>query len=394
MIKGFFVIIQTLLLLTRVTFTKQDKRSIVVFFQSSHVGGGRTYFFALMKFLKQNNYQAKLFFTAEDYDEGIEQFCRIENIPFSVYQPARQTFFTGKLFSIGFIKYFYNYLRQLNVVIRAVAIHRSKRVIVSSGWPFQSFFTLLLPGQKFFIQHVMPLHPIDKGNFFFLKLALFLRQGTFISVSDFAQQKMRQFWLGSYRKVITIYNFYEKKTQEIKVESPNLLILSLARVEDGKNPLMWIDIAKELLAKYPDLKFTWAGKGSLLEEAKKRTSQIESIRFVGFVEDVEPLYREAAIYFEPSKREAHGISVVGAMAWGLPVVATDNGGTLESVIDSETGYTVDVNNYSIMVERLETLILNKKLRHEMGEKAISRYQNMFTKELWEQKMHKALSLEK
>ncbi len=189
-------------------------------------------------------------------------------------------------------------------------------------------------------------------------------------------------------KIKIIYNYVEIKNFYPTNNKKQLTVLALARVEDGKNPLLWIEIAEEILKIRNNIKFIWAGDGSLLTKCIEKAQNNDDITFIGFQEDVDKLYSIADIYFEPSKREAHGISVVGAMAHSIPAIATNNGGTTESVKDEQTGYIVDVTNKEMMLDRLLKLIDNPALRQEMGTKANLRYKTMFTKTTWEQEMIK------
>jgi len=266
-------------------------------------------------------------------------------------------------------------------------------VFVSVGWPFTWFRILLLPGKKLYIQHVMPLHKLDRGNKLLLCTSLLTDKTQFISVSDFCGNKMKHFWLGKYKKLQTVYNYFEIKNDKPQGEPSRtkLQVLALARVEEGKDPFLWIEIAKKISQSRTDVQFVWAGKGSLLEEARLRCKGYHNIQFIGFVEDVDALYASSDIYFEPTKREAHGISVVGAMAWGLPVITTPNGGTVESVIDGVNGYVVDTSDISVILERFNQLLNIDSLRADMGLEGKKRFEKMFTRRVWEEKMDQMIN---
>lgn len=77
-----------------------------------------------------------------------------------------------------------------------------------------------------------------------------------------------------------------------------------------------------------------AGTGSereALEEETKRLGVQDSVRFLGFVEDVDALFRRSRILLAPAPTEPCGLSILEAMAMGLPVVASASGGNLETV---------------------------------------------------------------
>jgi len=83
----------------------------------------------------------------------------------------------------------------------------------------------------------------------------------------------------------------------------------------------------------------------------------ESVRLIGFTDQV-PLYLAAMdLFLQPSKEEGLSMTILEAMAAGLPVIATPVGGTPEVIDDGETGRLVDVGNAeklaSCIVEFLE-----------------------------------------
>lgn len=368
-------------------------KEILLIYQSPNIGGTRTYFFHLTQYLINLSYAITLLVKEDELDNSITDYCNQNNIKIITYD---QQIKDVHLYSFSNVKniilYIYNYLKQVIFLWKIYYKVRPKTIIISQGWPFIWFRALFLPGKKYLIQHVMPLHPLDKGGYFFLKIALFFKQGFFISVSDFAQNKMRKYWLGNYSKIKTIYNYYEKTriANSLKKFSSEVIILCLARVEEGKSPFVWIEVAEKIVKMYPFVKFIWAGKGSLLNMSQKKTNSNPCINFIGYIEDVDSLYARADIYFEASKREAHGISVVGAMAWGIPAIATINGGTTESVIHNKTGFTVNVENAEEINRSLVSLINSPKQRKAMGKAAYLRYNEMFTKKLWKKQMSQLL----
>jgi glycosyltransferase involved in cell wall biosynthesis len=118
-----------------------------------------------------------------------------------------------------------------------------------------------------------------------------------------------------------------------------------------------------------------------------------SVRFTGPVPDAElpALYRSAAVFVLPSveqtcygKRvqisELLGLSVLEAMASGLPVVASRVGGVPEIVADGETGFLVAPGDVDELRDRLAQLLGNPGLAMKMGRRAREMIVERFT---WE-----------
>ena len=68
----------------------------------------------------------------------------------------------------------------------------------------------------------------------------------------------------------------------------------------------------------------------------------------------------------PSLSDSFGVSVIEASACEIPVVASNIGGLPEVVIDNQTGFLVEPKNVQVLTERLYQLVLNQKLRQNMG----------------------------
>jgi D-inositol-3-phosphate glycosyltransferase len=102
------------------------------------------------------------------------------------------------------------------------------------------------------------------------------------------------------------------------------------------------------------------------------------VAFVGAVDhDTLPLYYNAAdVCVVPSHYESFGLVAVEAMASGVPVVASRVGGLAGTVKDGETGYLIPWLCPEPFAERIELLLENEPLRHNLGaaaREAMTRY---------------------
>jgi glycosyltransferase involved in cell wall biosynthesis len=88
-------------------------------------------------------------------------------------------------------------------------------------------------------------------------------------------------------------------------------------------------------------------------------------------------YRNADVLINPSLSEAFGMSLVEAMAAGVPVVATRVGGVPEVVEDGKTGLLVEPGDASALAGAILRLLTDDGLRRSMGEaarrRAVERY---------------------
>ncbi len=79
------------------------------------------------------------------------------------------------------------------------------------------------------------------------------------------------------------------------------------------------------------------------------------MHFLGFVEQVYDVLREATVYACTSRREGLGTAVVEALAVGLPVVATRCGG-VEEVVTPDVGMLVGVGDGAAVAEAVAAIL--------------------------------------
>ena len=84
--------------------------------------------------------------------------------------------------------------------------------------------------------------------------------------------------------------------------------------------------------------------------------------------------------------EAFPLVNIEAMQQGLPIISTPEGGIPEMVLDGETGFLVGQNNVEALVEKMEVLIGNPRLRLKMGMAGRHLYEKHFTLSKFEQQM--------
>jgi glycosyltransferase involved in cell wall biosynthesis len=107
-----------------------------------------------------------------------------------------------------------------------------------------------------------------------------------------------------------------------------------------------------------------------------RDAELESLRaslrlshevvYGGFRKDVLPCYRLFDVFVLASVIEGFSLSILEAMALGLPVVCTDAGGNAEAVRDGENGFLHAPGDVEGLARGLRTLLNDAKLRTAMG----------------------------
>jgi glycosyltransferase involved in cell wall biosynthesis len=144
----------------------------------------------------------------------------------------------------------------------------------------------------------------------------------------------------------------------------------IARVTGVKNPMRALEVADAM----PDTHFVMAGGGDLLEQVKAAAPANVSV--IGWAEAAD-LFGAADIILSTSENEGMPVALIEAQLAGKPVVATDVGAVFEVILNHETGIVTNRNAGSI-ASALESLVIDKAKREEMGRLAIARAQALFS----------------
>lgn len=153
-------------------------------------------------------------------------------------------------------------------------------------------------------------------------------------------------------------------------------ILSIGKFEERKEHLTLIQALIQLGDIIPNWRLTWVGE--LSSEVHKEWHKI----VIDFVEkqglankvfitlNVKPVqmpkfYQEADLFILPSKREPASISVIEALAFGLPVICSNENGTRCYIRDLENGKIFQAGNVSSLQNAIMT-IYHEVLNREQG----------------------------
>jgi glycosyltransferase involved in cell wall biosynthesis len=106
----------------------------------------------------------------------------------------------------------------------------------------------------------------------------------------------------------------------------------------------------------------------------------DSVRFLGFRDDVPALLASAGIVLAPTPREGLGISVLEAMAAGAPVVASAGGGHLETAGAATPEILFPPGDADAAARILDRLVADDGERNRVGERQRERQRTAFTTE--------------
>ena len=307
-------------------------------------------------------------------------------------------YFLNRVFRRLGLSLFYLFARDTIARLRLEKTYRPASIFISQGGGCNYFSFLLSRLPCAIVTHSLFTSPISqtKGYRPYLKFYRGIDNKTkrICCVSKYAKDLFDQNILGGALSDIStvVPNFGTEPTVTRRDRTGSLTVLTIGHVIAYKNPETWMMVAMDISRRYPNaVRFVWAGSGDSLREMRERSAGRPDIAFIGFVDETDRLYSESDIYFQPSVWESQGISVVEAMAYGLPCVVSSAGGLPESVEDGINGFVRDPYDASGFADAIAELIDHPKTREQQGNNGIVKFHTEFTKERWESRMNEVLS---
>lgn len=158
-------------------------------------------------------------------------------------------------------------------------------------------------------------------------------------------------------------------------------VLFLGRLDANKSPDVLLRASRDVLKRFPETKIVFGGDGEVEKnKALAKELGIENrCEFHGWVSgsDREALFERAAVYCLPSKNEGLPMSLLEAMARGIPAVATPVGGIPQVIDDGVNGILVPVGDCCALATALCEALDSSELRKSMGYKAREKVRSIF-----------------
>lgn len=270
------------------------------------------------------------------------------------------------VYCLFLIKYIFTLL--FDRAIKLVHIHTSSR-----GSFFRKYIIFYI--SKFFnkkvIINIHPMHFVqfyENSNIIVKKMitGVLNRCDLILVLSEKIKQKIAD--ICQNKSIEVLYNPVVIKDINSK-ESNQINILFLGKLCQLKGVYDIIESAKYITNS--NIIINLYGDGNL-EEFKNliNNSNVQSkVKIKGWIsgEDKERAYQNSDIVILPSYTEGLPMSILEAMAYGLPVISTPVGGIAEAVEDNVNGYLIEPGDYKALAEKIDSLANDKNLREKMGQ---------------------------
>ena len=156
--------------------------------------------------------------------------------------------------------------------------------------------------------------------------------------------------------------------------------VSVARLNEVKDPLTLLQATRRVVDRHPGFRLDLVGDGPLRADVEASIVQLRlgaSVRVHGTVEDVSGTLGGASFFVLASLSEGVSLTLLEAMATGLPVIATRVGGTPEVVAHGETGLLVPPRSPEQLADAMSWLLRRPDVRRRMGQASRRRVEDRF-----------------
>lgn len=158
----------------------------------------------------------------------------------------------------------------------------------------------------------------------------------------------------------------------------DIIIGMVANLKNNKNHIFLLQVFRTLQKTFDNLKLVFVGQGFTgdpegsedeIRSFIKESDLQKSVSLLGARSDVPDLLKTFDIFCLTSFQEGLPISLIEAMASGLPVVGTDVTGIKDVINHKTNGFLVELNNEKQLSDALHKLVEDPQLRLRFGKKS-------------------------
>jgi len=189
----------------------------------------------------------------------------------------------------------------------------------------------------------------------------------------------------AYQAVSLIPKAENNANKKNSFPSQSCRLIYMAQLTEGKRPFDAINAIYLLKRLNYDVNLTILGSGSseILNQLKYQTISLgisDCVRFEGYTDYFFSFLKTSDICLVCSMKEGFGRAAIYAMKAGIPVIATNTGGTPEVVRDGENGLLYPAGDQLALAKCILTLINDNELMKNMGRRGKQWADETFTQQ--------------
>lgn len=194
-----------------------------------------------------------------------------------------------------------------------------------------------------------------------------------------------------HRRIKVIYNGIEDVSKgvlsreslldELGLSPSQRYVGTIARLQPIKNQELMLRAFESVSRVVPDLELIIIGDGPSrkhLEVLADQLGLVESVHFPGFLENPQKFMQVFEVFLLSSLSEGTSMTLLEAMSFGKPCIATDVGGNPEVVVDGKTGLVTPSDDVHGFAAAILDLVSNEGKQLEMGKAGRRRFEQHFS----------------
>lgn len=273
-------------------------------------------------------------------------------------------------------------------------INRNKIDIIHTQ--YSKDLWIIVPALALIKRHIPLVLTKQLGSFVikkdFLHRILYKRVNKAIAISTVIKNNLIETTPIDKNKIVIIHNAidlnkfnrskYDKSSirKSLGIDLNTFVFTNISRLSPGKGQDIVLKAISSIKNKLSDTKFIFVGSAQedekFYEVELKKFVEINGlnnlITFLGFRTDIPELLAMSDAFIFPSHAEAFGISLVEAMAMGLPTIVCKADGVLDIIIENETSLVFERNDVNTLSEAILKIRYDEKLREKLSRKSIER----------------------
>lgn len=171
----------------------------------------------------------------------------------------------------------------------------------------------------------------------------------------------------------------EKESLKNTFSFSNHTVLYTGRLAKEKHVDVVIKAVSFVKSRIPDVSLVLTGRGAAEHRLRILTAELKlerNVKFLGFVDDeTYPLiYKASDLFVIMSTAESQSLSLMQAMASGLPVIGA-KARALPEYINENNGFLIEPGDYSLLAEKIITLLKDNELSQKLARGGVNFAQN-------------------
>ena len=230
------------------------------------------------------------------------------------------------------------------------------------GHDGRSTYTGLVASLLFGLPYIVTRRIVTRKRMTGMRAVAYKRANRVVTVSEGTTRNLRA---GGFDGPVTVvwdaasgFVANANEVAAIRAARPGKTLIGHAGNYDhsAKGQSTIIEVAHRARETHPEWHFMLCGEGKHRERFTQEIGDLENIELVGWVDNLGDYLAAFDLFAFPSPKEALGSTLLDAMQFGLPVVASNVGGIPDIVEDGANGRLIEPENADALYAAIESLL--------------------------------------